>query len=356
MKRKVLHIIDSFTLGGAETILLGVANNLTDFDHIIVALRPNDQFENHNHTIISLNYTGKFSIPRCVRSLKNIIIKENIELIHANLLTSTFIARLAKPSKVKLVFSVHNLLSKSAFKISKVSWLIEKMSHSKNEHALFVSKAVRDDYNRTIGIKSTYDVLYNYVEDSFFQNNYSIRKNILERPCFISVGRLKEQKNYEFLIEALHHLDRMFSMTIYGEGHLHENLKKSIEYYNLVDHIKLNGLSHELEEEYLGCDIYVMNSHYEGFGIAPMEASAIGTPCLLPNIPVLKEIFGESALFYKKDDKIDFNNKLNLLVEDYPLRRDLSEKGRLTAAKVSKKSTYMDSLKGIYNDLIYINK
>ena len=50
------------------------------------------------------------------------------------------------------------------------------------------------------------------------------------------------------------------------------------------------------------CKAFVFPSTYEGFGIPPMEALCMGARIILGDIPVLHEIYGESALYINCND------------------------------------------------------
>lgn len=53
----------------------------------------------------------------------------------------------------------------------------------------------------------------------------------------------------------------------------------------------------QLRAYYSACDLLVYPSRDEGFGIPPLEAMACGTPSLLSDIPVFREIYGELAAY-----------------------------------------------------------
>ena len=55
----------------------------------------------------------------------------------------------------------------------------------------------------------------------------------------------------------------------------------------------------------------VQPSRYEGFGIPPLEALVCGTPVVLSDIPVFKEIYGSLPVhFFKCDDEADLTKKI----------------------------------------------
>ena len=352
MRKTVLHIIDSLETGGAEVLLVGVVNAMRDYDHIIATLTPKNDFKEEfkDTQIIDLGFKNKLSIPKCVSRIKSIIQINEVDLVHSHLLTSTLIGRLSTPGNIPFFFSVHNILSKSAFKLSRLSHWLEKLSYKANHHAIFVSESVKIDYDEQIGIKGKATVLHNYVNDEFFQQEWSKSGHQLNQPIqLVSVGSLKAQKNYHFLIRALSKWENEFNLDIYGDGPLLGDLEQLIKELKLEGSIRLKGNQANIYRDLKKYDLFVMPSEYEGFGISLIEAMAIGLPTLVSNIQTLTTISNDSSLFFELNDAADFLIQLKKLVSDKDLRSNLSEKGQERAAEISKKENYLDLLRKIYS-------
>lgn len=134
-------------------------------------------------------------------------------------------------------------------------------------------------------------------------------------------------KNVEGQIEALKGIDCI--LTIIGrlnrsqEELLKRNEIKYINRYDLEDG--------ELYEEYYAADIVLFCSFFEGFGMPLIEANKAGTPVICSNIPVLKEIGGDAAIFVNPKDKEEIRKKIIELSKDKELRNSLIENGRKNA-------------------------
>ena len=96
----------------------------------------------------------------------------------------------------------------------------------------------------------------------------------------IAVGRLVERKGYNRLILALEHLPGDVRLTIIGEGPLRGELDELARARGLSDRVELLGHVDEREKyrRLAACDLYVLSSHHEGFGICLQEAMAAGLP------------------------------------------------------------------------------
>ena len=77
MKKTILHIITDLGRGGAETMLVSVVKELSDYNNIVVTLFPKNQFENKLECdrFYCLNLKSFFQLPLVIPRLKKIIKK-----------------------------------------------------------------------------------------------------------------------------------------------------------------------------------------------------------------------------------------------------------------------------------------
>jgi alpha-1,3-rhamnosyl/mannosyltransferase len=88
----------------------------------------------------------------------------------------------------------------------------------------------------------------------------------------------------------------------------------------------------QLAALYRGATLLVLPSLYEGFGLPVVEAFAAGTPALLSDLPVLREVAGDAALFAPASDPEAWAAALERLLADESLRRDLAARGSARVA------------------------
>jgi glycosyltransferase involved in cell wall biosynthesis len=85
----------------------------------------------------------------------------------------------------------------------------------------------------------------------------------------------------------------------------------------------------ELADLYRGAAVVVLPSLYEGFGLPAVEAMAAGAPLVVSDIPVLREVAGDAALYAPPDRPERWADALARLLGDPALRRELAARGRL---------------------------
>jgi glycosyltransferase involved in cell wall biosynthesis len=352
MKKTIVHVIDSFGRGGAETMLVALLPELSKaYDVILVTLNSDDDFENDRVNVYKrycLHCNSRFAMPAAVLKLKKIIRRHAPALVRTQLFWSTIIGRLATPATIPFIFSVHSKLSLDAFKAGPIAYWLEKRTYKKRHTLLAVSRAVLADYAAHIGIRGEAFVLNNFVQPVFFQQEYRFELTN-DRPVrIVAVGNLKAAKNYQFLLNVVASIKQegKIEIDIIGEGPLREELQHFINFHNLP--VTLLGKKANVEQLLPGYDAFIMCSLHEGFGNAPVEAMATGLPLLLNNSDTMKEMSKGNALFYKSGDEHSLKDLLLHLKDRKAEMAGLSKKGKAIAESNYTRSIYFSHLQQIY--------
>lgn len=98
--------------------------------------------------------------------------------------------------------------------------------------------------------------------------------------------------------------------------------------------------------------IYALPARYEPFGLSILEAALAECALVLGDIPSLREIWGDTAIFVAPDDIDALTRNINLLTEDETYRRILAARARKRALEYSPRrmargylTAYQDLLK-----------
>jgi alpha-1,3-rhamnosyl/mannosyltransferase len=95
----------------------------------------------------------------------------------------------------------------------------------------------------------------------------------------------------------------------------------------------------QLRALYAGAVVFVFPSRYEGFGLPPLEAMALGAPVICADAASLPEVVGEAALLFPAGDSEALTEVLGRALRDPALRRSLTARGRERAAQFTWENT-----------------
>jgi glycosyltransferase involved in cell wall biosynthesis len=96
-------------------------------------------------------------------------------------------------------------------------------------------------------------------------------------------GRFARQKNHEFLIDIFSEIlkNKKALLVLAGDGPLEQTIRIKVKALGIEDNVKFLGARDDVPTLMNGFDVFVLPSHYEGFGIVALEAQANGLPCVL---------------------------------------------------------------------------
>ncbi|AMM51667.1 hypothetical protein TH61_11435 [Rufibacter sp. DG15C] len=351
-KRTVVHIIDGLARGGAETLLAGVVSSLHDVRHVIISLKKGNDFEIElkGIDIWFLDFKWFHSIPSAVFAIKKILRKYKVDIIHSHLFFSVIISRLVCSNKVVLINSYHAVLyGKEGADYPIHARLLDRITYNERIITLCVSNGVRMNLGKYIGIRNNIYVLYNFIADSFF-NNYRLQPNLNSHIKVVCVGNLKPDKNYQIIIKAISllssHVKNRISLDIFGQGGELTNLHNKCKELE-INNIHFKGIEPNIANKLPKYDFYILSSRSEGFGLAVIEAMAIGLPALVSNLPVLREVTNEKAIYFNHENA----EELASLIEEFSSGKfdlqSISYQGHLHASNFTKRN-YLKELMRYY--------
>lgn len=347
---KVLHIIDSLGIGGAEMLLLNTINDLQEYSHVLIALGEPEDLKDRIPAVTKyyrLNFKGPENFLGTYFKLRKIIAREKPDIIHSHLYWSIILGRLVK-RKAKFFFSLHGLIGERAFRKKFFYRICEKITVSRTQHMIAVSYTVYEDYLKYIPFKGKVSVIYNYIPDKFFTLSRKTDYSITDTLKIATVGSLKAVKDHQTLIKAVALLKEKYSVDIYGYGDRENKLRSLIA--ELKANVFLKGVQDNIEALLPKYDLFILTSVSEGHSIALLEAMALGMPLILSDIQSFKETTEEQALFFKVGDEHDLKEKIETMYLDILLRRKTAESCNVVANKYARKEKYLEQIRAIYKD------
>ena len=158
-------------------------------------------------------------------------------------------------------------------------------------------------------------------------------------PYYLFVGGRSHYKNFDCLLKAFSKIAFSRSellLCVVGAPFATEE-EKRISELNLEGRVKNYGYVSDthLSKLYRCSTAFVYPSHYEGFGIPPLEAMICGAPVIASDNSSIPEVVGDAGLLFNSQSIHELIDRL-LFVLDHPGERDrLIEKGFQRAEQFS---------------------
>ena len=205
---------------------------------------------------------------------------------------------------------------------------------------IVISEATKKDlikFDKTV--ESKIKVIYEFIDDKFIKSDMSGNfqsKPLIYGDYILFIGNRKKHKNLERLIYAFNKIKNQlkYKLVIAGSKDKNNGLKDGIDL--LIQKLGLRNEIIELispDDEtiinlYKNAQLFMFPSLYEGFGLPPLEAMACGCPVAVSDLPVLKEVCGDAAIYFNSESEEDMAAKIINICEDKELKQSLVSKGK----------------------------
>ena len=356
MKKKLLHIIDNFGEGaGAENILFGIINNLSDYEHHLLYFNKPDDLMGKLSEPINITYypvSGKSDIIKAAFFLRKIVKNNKIDIVHAHLTQSVIITKLARIKSIPVFITYHSIIFKKykSGPIPTLPYLAHLLSYKKNQVSIGVSNAVLNELKEKFGINKNLHCIYNFIDEKFLHKQPVLSK---EKDQFkiICVGNIRSEKNFDLIFDGFRREfknNQKIELDIWGANRTKIDYQAQLQSQGVYN-LHLKGTGTDIVELMPQYDLFVSSSRYESFGISVLEAMSCGVPVLLSDIPAFKELYEGYAIFFKSNSVEDFTNKLNVILNNPECVAEMKTNAFHYAKKFSVQNT-VNNLRQIYQN------
>ncbi len=206
--------------------------------------------------------------------------------------------------------------------LSNADYIISVSSYTKNKMA-----------ENGIG-KSKIKILPNTVDTDFFSPRHIDRKlfrslNLKNKFIMLTVARLSKKERYKghgIILEVLQNLSDDFIWLVVGEGGDSRRLKEKAKRLGVSGKVWFLGKveNSKLVDYYNLCNLFIMPSQGEGFGIVFLEALACGKPVVAGNRDGSREplLNGELGFLVNPDSKQEIIEAINIIYKGKDKRSD----------------------------------
>jgi glycosyltransferase involved in cell wall biosynthesis len=195
------------------------------------------------------------------------------------------------------------------------------------------------------------------------QDRQMLDRYSISYPFILYAGTIRPQKNVPRLIEAFavlrselesHPQYKDLRLIIIGEElSKYPAVRRAVAETRTEPAVRFLGFVpiDTLKVFYRAAKVFAFPSLYEGFGLAPLEAMACGTPVVASNLPSLVEAVGDAAELVSPDNVFDIARGLREVLLDGNRRKQLIAAGWEQARRFHWDTTAREVL-SVYRDII----
>ena len=344
---KIMHVIESLGIGGAERLLVTLLPALQRQGHdVMVVVRTGRMdlaatLEAAGVPVARLPARHKWNLVGTALAISRLAHQHCIDLIHAHLYfpaQSTALVKLLRLHSAATVVTFHNLAYADGVNSGALRLRLKK-------------RLAACLYPKGFDLEAI---------DSL--QLHKVRK-LGEAVHIVVPGRLVPEKGHTDLLQALALLRDQglaFTATIAGDGPLRDQLQQHIRTAGLQEVVSFTGILHyeKLLATVATADIVVIPSRFEGFGLAAIEAMALSRPVIVTAVGGLVEIVddGISGVMVPSRQPRELASALQRLMASAALRETLGNAGRKRVEQAFALPELAQTMDTLYRQTVALNQ
>lgn len=308
---KILQVITLCELGGAQSVVINLANRLSEIHDVMVVAGEGD-----GKMFTMLNTKVKQGrLPHLKRALSPIndfltlfdmyrlYLKYKPDIIHLHSSKAGMLGRVAFPSK-KVVYTVHGF---DSIRLAYRKFLpIEKMMQKCCKAIVGVSKY--DENNlKSEGITHKIATIYNGICRPSFSQNISFNLPKEYKKTILCIARLSPPKRCDLFMMTAELLPQYAFVWIGNQQEVNEHPQNVFFMGNIPNAGIYNSIA----------DLFILPSDYEGLPMVIIEAMSLGKPIVASNVGGISEIVRNGVNgFVVENNPQAFRDKIVSILED----------------------------------------
>ena len=371
---RILHFITSLRIGGAERLVASLLPRLNK-EGVEVSLLLMDgtrtplvgDLEKCGITIDSLSMGWRaMRNPLLVFKLIRFLHKEHFDIVHTHNTSCQMMAAFASAFvPLSLVTTEHNTTNKR--RACKAYKPVDRWMYGQYQRIACVGKETENallSYLPKLSGKTV--IIPNGIDlGRFREAKPSTALSCTTGFKILMVAAFRAQKDHVTLIRALALLPETYHLFLAGGAETPEDertllaSKQLTQTLNVDDRVSFMGVREDIPELLAACDVAVLSSHFEGFGLSAVESMACGKPLIASNVKSLDTVVGGAGLLFPQGDAEALAECIREVCENPQEAREIGIRGKARAEKYDLAQTvrhYCDLYQSVQKKKVHCTK
>lgn len=306
--KKILFFIRDLGPGGAEKVLVNLANHMDQNEFDVTVMTLCDEGVNRQFLLPHIKY--RYCFKKLFRGNSYALALLSPKFLHRQFIKEKYdieVSYLEGPSAriisgcphpdTKTVCWIHTQFHKRSRAVKGFRSMAESARcYRRFDKIIGVSKNVKGSMLELYPDLKDVKVLYNTNETDLIREKAAEPVELDPGSIKLcTVGRLIPIKGYDRLLRVHQRLQSQYNIHTYilGEGAERSSLEKFVADNGLSDQVTFLGYQTNPYKYVANCDLFVCSSHAEGFSTAATEALIVGTPVCTVEVSGMKEMLGK---------------------------------------------------------------
>lgn len=339
----VMHVLNSRQYSGAENVAITIINSMREqIDSIYVSPQGpiKDYLEENNIRYFPVNKLSRSELVRAIKTNKP-------DIIHAHDFTAGIITAITG-TKIPIINHLHN--NPPWIKHYNLRSFVYALSCFRYDKILTVSDSVMNEYVFGKLLKKKTEIIGNPID---LERIRRLAGNQQKRYDIAFLGRLTLQKNPYLFLDIIADLKQYkpdISAIMIGDGELKVEVKKKIKELGLESNVEMLGFQKNPYIFLNQSKILLMPSSWEGFGLAAVEALALGLPVICSGVGGLSNIVNKECGAICNEYYYYIENIMTLFDNEEQIKK-MSANAVCRANLLSSLDDYTNKLLKIYSEV-----
>lgn len=310
---KILHVINSLSMGGAEKLVADLAPLQREHGHEVEVLlfRGGESVFRaalKKSGVCVYDFGAETSVYSPLNVLRLIPFMRKYDVIHVHLFPAQYwvvVAKILAFSKARLVTTEHSTNNRRR---GSLFWkFIDRAIYACYSSIICCADMAEEALRRHLGAWKRICTISNGINIEMFRGAKMICKEDLGIPedafLLCQVARFIWPKNQDAIIRLLPLLPKNIHAVFVGDGERFKICKGLANGLGVERRVHFLGNRSDVPELLKTADVVICSSEYEGLSLASVEGLASGKPVVASDVPGLAEVIGGAGILFPQGDE-----------------------------------------------------
>lgn len=328
---KILQVITSLQIGGAEKLISEITPILRDKGHEVDVLafdgadtHLKKSLEDAGIKVHSFGQNCNVYNPLFIFKLARIM--KNYDIVHTHNTAPQLFAAIGS-----VLYSVVLVTTEHTTSNRRRDWKwyvpIDRWMYKQYSKVICISDQAEENLKNFHPSLTNVCTIYNGVNVHKFHDAKALTDLQSDKTIVVMVAGFRYQKDQDTLICSFTHLDKdKYELWLVGDGERRPELEKLIKVSSLESNVKLLGIRADIPEVLQSADIVVMSSHFEGLSLSNVEGMSVGKPFIASDVDGLREVVNGYGLLFPHGNDEALASIIQRLSEDKKYNQQVANK------------------------------